>query len=147
MSSKLSLPENHPHSSGRTCTTCGEFKLATEYTLSRDVRSFGGVSMRSKCKPCNEHRKYKANIKRLYGINYNEYLELAEKQGCKCAICGSEESNNVRTSGKLFVDHCHTSGKVRGLLCSRCNHALGLFQDDIDRLRSAIDYLKRNPHV
>jgi hypothetical protein len=147
MSSKLTLPKNHPYTNGRTCTTCGEFKLASEFTLSRDSRSFGGVSMRSKCKPCNEHIKYKSHIKRTYGVTYEQYTLLAEKQEHKCAICGSEESNSVRTSGKLFVDHCHKTGAVRGLLCSKCNHGLGLLDDDIDRLRSAIEYLERNLNV
>lgn len=58
---------------------------------------------------------------------------MAERQNHKCAICKNET--------KLCVDHDHTSGKVRGLLCSRCNSGLGFFRDSIDFLKSAVEYL------
>ena len=147
MPSKYTLPEDHPYAAGRHCSRCGGFKTADNYVLEGDVRAFKGVAMRSVCRPCDEFRKWKADLVRRYGITFEQYeLMLAEQKG-KCAVCDSEDANNARTSGRLFVDHCHTSGKVRGLLCSRCNHALGLFQDDIDRLRSAIEYLTRNLNV
>lgn len=142
--SKLKLPKEHPHFNGRTCTTCGEFKTSDQYSVEKDSRSLTGVSMRSKCKPCNEFRKYKSAIKRLYGITYEEYKKILEEQSFCCAICKEGHSNSVRTSGKLFVDHCHSTGKVRGLLCSRCNHALGQFDDDKTKLTNAIEYLERN---
>lgn len=142
---KLKLPADHPYAEGRVCTTCGEFKPANEYTLERDTRAFGGVAMRSKCKPCNEFVKYKAFIKRTYGITYEDYTKMLEEQHFGCAICKSSINNNSRTSGKLFVDHCHDSKEVRGLLCSKCNHALGLFNDDVNLLANAISYLT-SPH-
>lgn len=141
----IALPHNHPYSEGRACTTCGEFKSADQYTLNRDKRSFGGVSMRSKCKACEELRKWKSDIKRRYGITYKDYCHLLDKQKGLCAICGSKDAQNSRTYGKLFIDHCHTTGKVRGLLCSKCNHALGQFNDDISLLLKAVEYLKENP--
>ena len=98
--------------------------------------------MRSKCKPCNEHIKWKSFIQRTYGITAEDYYDMLVAQNNKCAICESEEVNNSRvSSGKLFIDHCHTSGKVRGLLCSKCNHSIGLLNDDVDLLRKAINYL------
>jgi hypothetical protein len=141
--STIKLPKEHPYFNGRVCTGCGEFKTAENFTLSRDVRSLTGVAMVAKCKPCNEFRKYKSFIKRRYGITYEDYQELLLKQNYCCAICKETHSNNKRTSGKLFVDHCHTTNRVRGLLCSRCNHALGQFDDSPDKLKNAILYLER----
>jgi hypothetical protein len=140
---KLELPKGHPHEAGRVCTTCGDFKPASEYSLERDSRSFGGISMRSKCRPCNELRKYKGFIKKTYGISYEDYTKMQELQGNCCAICGSLESLNKRTD-RFFVDHCHTTGKVRGLLCSKCNHGLGLFNDNPKLLLNAINYLGKD---
>jgi len=139
---KLTLPKDHPHAKGRTCTECGEFKAAKEYQIERDVRSFGGVTMRSKCRPCNEFRKYKGFIKRAYGITWEDYCGMLDAQGGVCAICKDPDSGNIRTSGKLFVDHCHSTNKVRGLLCSRCNHGLGHFRDDLQLLVNAMSYLQ-----
>lgn len=62
---------------------------------------------------------------------------LAQSDG-RCQMCGDE--------AKLCVDHDHTSGRVRGLLCHRCNIGLGYFGDDITRLEGAIEYLKRTTH-
>ena len=58
-------------------------------------------------------------------------------QDGRCAICGA-------VSGRLFVDHCHTTGNVRGLLCVACNNALGQFRDSVSALRRAIDYLEQS---
>ena len=142
--SKLVLPEDHPYKNGRVCTTCDEFKTSDHYKLERDVRAFKGVSMRSKCRKCDEHRKWKQFIVKTYGITADQYYEMLALQNNACKICGSEYNNNDRCgSGKLFIDHCHTTGKIRGLLCSKCNHGLGLFNDDTDRLQRAIEYLKQ----
>lgn len=136
---KLKLPENHPHKDGRVCTTCNQFKDSSQFTLSRDKRSFGGIAMRSKCKSCDEFRKYKRFIKKTYDITFEDYEELLDQQNYCCAICESKISSS-RTS-RLFVDHCHSTGKVRGLLCSACNHGLGLFKDSPKLLNKAISYL------
>lgn len=135
----IKLPTNHPHKDGRTCSKCKVFKPASEYSLSYDKRSFGGVSMRSDCKVCMEFRKYKAFIKRTYDFTFEDYEELLEKQGGKCAICESK-MGTARTS-RLFIDHCHETNKVRGLLCPWCNHGLGQFKDSPKLLRKAIEYL------
>jgi hypothetical protein len=138
----LKIPKNHPYESGRVCTTCKVFKPASEYNLERDSRAFGEVSMRSKCRPCNELRKYKRFIQKTYGISYEEYKELEKSQNGVCAICKNPDSPNSRTD-RLFVDHCHTTGEVRGLLCSKCNQGLGLFNDNQSLLTNAISYLNR----
>ena len=139
------LPVDHVYKDGRHCTSCGVFKLANEYSLEFDSRCVGGVAMRSKCKPCDEHRKWKSFIIRTYGITADEYYEILAAQNGKCSICESQEVNNSRiSSGKLFIDHCHETGKVRGLLCSKCNHAIGLLNDDVDLLQKAISYLNKS---
>lgn len=68
---------------------------------------------------------------------------MLEVQDYACAICGEME-DKLREDGTeqpLSVDHCHVSGRVRGLLCHRCNTALGLFRDDPEVLKRAIEYL------
>lgn len=78
-------------------------------------------------------------IEKSFGIPYSEYEAMYEKQGGKCAICLGEEP--CARNDHLAIDHCHESGKVRGLLCSSCNRALGLFKDSIEILESAKRYL------
>ena len=136
------LPTDHKYYNGRTCNECGEFKTINNFSLEKDPKAKDGIAIRSKCKPCTEFIKYKSSIKRRYSIDYDYYLELLEAQNNSCAICKDTLSGNSRTSGKLFVDHCHTTNKVRGLLCSRCNHGLGHFRDDQNLLQKAIEYLK-----
>jgi hypothetical protein len=79
---------------------------------------------------------------KLYGITKERFHEIYDQQNGCCKLCGIHElkiSNSI-----LNVDHCHTSGKVRGLLCHKCNHGIGLFNDDIALLEKAIQYLKEN---
>ena len=64
---------------------------------------------------------------------------MLEKQNHVCAICGNKDNNK-----KLAVDHCHTTGVIRGLLCSACNTSLGKFKDSVELLQNAIQYLKDN---
>ena len=75
---------------------------------------------------------------RNYGIGYAEYNELFEEQAGECAICGAHQNDLDRP---LFIDHDHDTGDVRGLLCMKCNSALGLFQDDASNLQRAVKYL------
>jgi hypothetical protein len=87
-------------------------------------------------------RRRKNNYKK-YGISEKEYMDLYEKNNYCCYICGKEEL--VKRNGKikrLAIDHCHKTGKVRGLLCQNCNRGIGLLGDDIERLKSAIKYLE-----
>lgn len=76
------------------------------------------------------------NLKSIYGIDRPTFDALAAEQDGHCSICG------VRPE-RLSVDHDHETGLFRGLLCSACNAALGLFNDDRDALRAAIAYLDR----
>ena len=82
------------------------------------------------------HRKNK--MKTRYGITVEEYDRLFLKQEGKCKICGTTDTSPNKN---FAVDHCHTTKVIRGLLCGACNKALGLMQDDVTRLTSAIQYL------
>jgi len=81
------------------------------------------------------NRAYK--LKYSYGISEEDYDAMLSYQNGVCAIC-----DGVNPSGRrLAVDHCHTTGKVRGLLCSKCNTLLGHAGDDVDILTKSISYL------
>lgn len=82
----------------------------------------------------------KTHLKRKYGISLDEYNVQLEKQEFKCALCGGNETHDKHKV--LAVDHCHKTGKIRGLLCFKCNSGLGSFNDDINLLIKAITYLK-----
>ncbi len=84
-------------------------------------------------------------LKKHYGITLERYNEIYDSQKGLCAICERPERRIYHKTGEPFllaVDHCHKTGKIRGLLCSYCNHGLGNFEDDTNRLESAIAYLK-----
>ena len=82
----------------------------------------------------------KRQLERLYGLSIEQYNNLFnEQEGC-CIICGVHQINLKR---RLSVDHCHKIGKIRGLLCSKCNLVLGLFKDDHERFGKAQEYLRK----
>lgn len=113
------------------------------------------------CKACNllkqKERKQRdpsiyrriewpSKLKRVYGITVDDYYRMLENQGGGCAICGtrvpSQRARKYVTTEMFFVDHCHATGKVRGLLCGKCNRGLGYFEDNPSRLEMAASYLK-----
>lgn len=79
-------------------------------------------------------------LRKNFGIGLEQYKRMMADQNGGCAICGQLEE--VR---QLAVDHSHKTGAIRGLLCRRCNVAIGLMEDNMGLLSSAIDYLKRAP--
>ncbi len=85
-------------------------------------------------------RLRRRSLRLLYNITLEEYESLLAAQDGVCSICKTPPTNEHH--GVLHVDHCHTGGQNRGLLCHRCNTALGLFKDDPERLTAAIAYLK-----
>ncbi len=83
------------------------------------------------------------SLKRRYGITLETYEQMLEDQDHLCKVCGSEGFPLAEHhKAKLVVDHCHETGKIRGLLCHNCNRALGLFRDSTLTLTRAIEYLK-----
>lgn len=83
---------------------------------------------------------------RKYGLTLEQYEELLADQGGKCAICGQFETSFCGRSGSrrnLCVDHCHATGKVRALLCFRCNSTIGKIEESPQLLLAMSDYLQK----
>ena len=88
----------------------------------------------------------RAHYKRFYGLTPEDADSLARQCNNQCNICGlklASPTADVPRTQKLCVDHCHSEGHVRGLLCEACNKGLGMMRDDPARLRSAAAYLER----
>lgn len=134
----------------RTCMTCGVEKQITEFYM-RDKKT---GRRHSACKECDKARvkaRHQANpertrnndLKRNYGITLQEHQEMYENQNGRCAICQKEGDGKWK---KLCVDHDHETGKVRQLLCRRCNMILGQAYDDSSLFSEMILYLDRHKH-
>lgn len=141
------VPDGHSR-----CSRCGEIKPLNEFaadaTRSRGVQAF--------CTPCRSaHRstRYHANpvvkagrknseLKRKYGITSEQRDAMLKAQGWRCAICEAPFTDSRTT----HVDHSHTTGVVRGLLCARCNINLPILEDEAWRSR-AETYLRQSPPV
>ena len=132
----------------RTCMTCGEKKLATEFYM-RDKKT---GRRHSACKECDKARvkaRHQANpertrnndLKRNYGITLQEHQQMFKDQQGVCAICKGEGDGKWR---KLCVDHDHETGKVRQLLCRNCNMILGQAGDNTNLLEEMIKYLQKH---
>ena len=121
----------------KQCRVCKEDKPLTSY----HVHDHKTGKLRNDCKDC---RRIKTLTYR-YGISNEDYDSFMHTQKGVCAICGTATptENHDETRPNLYVDHCHTSGAVRGLLCSSCNTGLGLFKDNPERLKAAIQYLTK----
>lgn len=126
---------------GRVCTKCKIYKKWIEFGFASKSRT--GRSAR--CDECRrkEQKKrgdaYKAWQR--YGLLDTEYQDLMKTQNCAvcdCILIDGNTSPNAR-----HLDHDHKTGKVRGVLCSRCNKGIGLFDDNVERLIQAAEYLKR----
>jgi hypothetical protein len=130
----------------KTCKQCKEEKDLTAFQ--KDCSKKDGL--RPECKQCtsinrkntyNFETRRKHELNRKYKDGHNEYLRLHEKQNGKCAICGCAENGRYKS---LSVDHCHDTGKIRGLLCNNCNRGIGLLQDSCKVVENALQYLKEH---
>lgn len=130
----------------RTCQWC-----LKQYTLGQESSQHRYCSL--KCRQQWHYNRWKYNgtkrckkevrngwLKRTYGITLEEFNQMWADQEYKCKICGIE--NN--TDKNFHVDHCHKTGKVRGILCQFCNQAIGLIKENIQALENIIQYLKDN---
>ena len=138
----------------KLCSKCREEKSEIEFYRDRNRK-------RADCKSCVNKinaqwskdnpelkklidRRYK--LKTMYGISMQDYEVMLRSQGNKCAIqgCGATKPGG---RGFWHIDHCHTSGKVRGILCHNCNIALGYAADNIQKLKGMIRYLSTRSAV
>lgn len=84
----------------------------------------------------------KTMLKTQYGITEEQYWDMHKEQNGECKICGASPSAGVSKSERnLIIDHCHTTNKIRGLLCNQCNIMLGMSKDNRQTLMKAIEYL------
>lgn len=128
---------------GKLCTKCRKQKPYSEFYK----RQSGNFSLW--CKDCNNNiifeKEREATLKYNYGLTLLQYETILKSQEGVCVICGLPETKKYR--GKIIclaVDHDHKTGKIRGLLCSRCNTAIGLAKDDPQILRNMAKYLERS---
>lgn len=137
----------------KRCSLCGETKLHQEFH--KDSKNIYGKGLAYYCKTCansksRQHHNKRVNIdkeykqkkkdsyiKSTYNISLEEYnKKLAAQAGC--AICG------VSLEKEAHLDHCHTTNKIRDFLCGNCNRGLGSFHDDINKMKNAIEYIKKH---
>lgn len=145
----------------KVCSDCGLHKPLTEFykrTLSPDGLGY-------KCKPCDlktsqlyvannkekvrlRRREYRNANKERISIKKNrakcsleEFSKLFIEQKGRCKICNTHQDELKR---RIAIDHCHETGKIRGLLCDRCNRAIGLLKDSIELLNNAANYLSNH---
>ena len=110
---------------GKKCSECGIEKADNQFNKKR-----------SDCRDCQ--KIYAAT--RKYGLTKEEYLDLIDDD---CHACGRSQSSIAAKVKAFHIDHCHDSGRVRGLLCHYCNVSLGLLLDDPTRIRKLEMYLNR----
>lgn len=132
----------------KKCSKCGEIKGFAEFSKHSRSRD----KLQNYCKPCNKraasdweavpenHRARK--LRSRYNLTLKDYNSLLELQDGKCKICGSTSPRNTKYTC-LVVDHCHKTGVIRGLLCDPCNNGLGRFDDNVEVLQKAIEYLTK----
>ena len=139
---------------GKVCTECAVDKPLTDYTPYVP----GTLGRMAACRACcrvvaaaraarrSPEEKRDRWLRRVYGIGHAEYAAMLASQGGRCAICGSGDSRDSRF-GWFHIDHDHSTGRIRALLCGPCNIGLGHFDDSPDRLLAAAAYLLQHADV
>lgn len=126
-------PRNR-HITDAWCPNCKQQKPANAFRFNEKAGTY-----ESWCKRCADA----ARVGSRYGLTANEYLIFVENKACE--ICGkSFDPKNTRRELAPQIDHCHETGKVRGVLCGDCNNMLGRARDRIDVLENAISYLRKH---
>lgn len=115
------------------CFSCREYKSSDSFFRAENSR----LKAASRCKKCSRD----SELRKKFKITAEEYNNILSSQGSVCAICGKDEQENKRA---LSLDHCHSTGKIRGILCNKCNVGLGCFSDDTQKLLMAVEYLMKN---
>lgn len=123
----------------------GGFNVRVECDLChKEMNAANLARHRPQCLKYNgEHKKFKRmrRIAKVYGLSLDQYIVMRDLQKGKCYICGRPENEQKRA---LSIDHCHTTQKVRKLLCDRCNHLIGNAKDDVRVLQAAISYIEEH---
>lgn len=117
---------------GFTCSVCKTEKITNEFY----VKDRGTGRRDTTCKACRiiQHRE------RTLGVSQEDYMQMHAAQDGRCGIC--KKRLRSRRCKAFAVDHCHTTGRIRGLLCSNCNTALGLLKDDPAVMLRAAEWVK-----
>lgn len=138
-----------------TCRMCGERKVATAF--GRRAKTKAGIDTACfECLRAKDRMRYVQNpqhsgdqakwgaIKHKFGLSREQWIAMYAKQHGCCAICKDRFETPLPRRDKrgACVDHCHQTGKVRGLLCSKCNQGVGLLRDDVGIVESALSYLR-----
>lgn len=122
----------------KQCSVCNQEKPFSEFTKN----SFYKDGYYKHCKTCHyDVYGRSTHLFRTYGLTLEDFEILLKEQDYKCFACGKKHESSKKQ--RLYVDHCHTTGKVRGLLCQGCNFALGAVKDDIETLKNLIKYLEK----
>jgi len=128
----------------KKCSKCGSIKLQSEFAFA----SINSTGLYSWCKQCVANSQKDHSLRSRYGITEKEYNNLLVQQQCVCVICAKKEISKHQNGNikELAVDHNHVTNEIRGLLCQKCNTILGLCNEDINILESAITYIKEHSH-
>lgn len=129
----------------KLCLTCKGRRIRKNYEksygISLDKHLYRqGKKKKYPRKPKTKLQRRKEHIKHKYNLSIEEYEELFRKQDGKCAICGTSENGSKIN---LDIDHDHLTGKIRGLLCNRCNRYLVALEDS-EFLKNGLEYLSKN---
>lgn len=110
------------------------YYLKNKEKIDKQTKAYSVEHKETKAKYAREHR-----LQSKYGLTLEDYNVMWNEQEGRCKICKKHEQELGKV---LLVDHCHTTTKIRGLLCHHCNVGLGHFCDNIELMQTAINYLK-----
>lgn len=115
----------------KRCGRCLVFKDVGEFFKCKSAKT----GLKSTCKTCVGHLQRARDVKVKYNLDVEDVERLKEAQNNTCLICKTQ-------TDKLKIDHCHSTGKFRGLICNGCNSGLGMFRENIEAMKEAIKYLR-----
>ena len=128
----------------KPCSKCGEDVPLDAFARNAHAKD----GRRTICRNCTKRvdaERYKQSVReslleKRYGLSQSEYVELLDYQQGACALCRSRRPGG--RWDRFSVDHCHETGRVRGLLCYNCNRALGMLGDTPASLKKALEYVQ-----
>lgn len=123
------------------CKSCNVILIKNKTCNGKCLRCYSRENKKTRANtPAAKAKRRRNKIFGKYKITMSQYEALSRKQSGKCAICFASPKD--MRYGVLCIDHCHRTGKIRGLLCFECNIGLGKFEDKHEILINAIDYLR-----